>query len=221
MRINTPSEGLSHILCLGAHCDDLEIGCGGTLLSIIEQNPSVAITWVVFTSNDKRKKEAELGAELFTQGAKSVDMHILDYRDGFLPYTNGSVKETFESLKRDIENPDLVFTHYRNDLHQDHRLVSELTWNTFRNHPILEYEIPKWDGDMGQPNTFVSLTESQGKRKIENLQAAYNTQQSKKWFTDDLFWSLMRIRGMECNSPSNIAEAFYTRKLSLDFSNRP
>jgi len=203
-----------HILCLGAHCDDIEIGCGGTLISIINSNPNVTITWVVFSSDDKRRNEAAIGAKLFTDNAKNLDLNILNYRDGFLPYHGEQVKEYFETLKNNV-TPDLIFTHYRHDLHQDHRLVSGLTWNTFRNHLILEYEIPKWDGDLGTPGSFVHLDELIGRKKIQYLQQAYNSQQSKSWFTDDLFWSLMRIRGMESNSPSRIAEAFYSRKIVL------
>jgi LmbE family N-acetylglucosaminyl deacetylase len=204
-----------HILCLGAHCDDIEIGCGGTLLQLLEHNTNIEITWVVFTSSDERKIEAEVGVKLFTQGVKKLTLKVFNFRDGFLPYSGIELKEAFEAIKSDITPPDLILTHYRNDLHQDHRKVSELTWNTFRNHMILEYEIPKWDGDLSTPNTFIHLTDNIGKKKIAYLQQAYNSQQAKKWFTDDLFWSLMRIRGMECNSPENIAEAFYTRKLVL------
>ena len=202
------------ILLLGAHCDDIEIGCGGTILTIIQDNPNVQITWVTFSSNEQRKKEATFGAELFTQGAQSLDLRVFDFKDGFLPYHGEAVKESFEQIKKDL-NPDIIFTHYRHDLHQDHRLISELTWNTFRNHYILEYEIPKWDGDIGSPNSFVHIDETSGLKKIQFLQQAYNSQQTKAWFTDDLFWSLMRIRGMESNSPSRIAEAFYNRKSVL------
>lgn len=202
------------ILALGAHCDDIELGCGGALLSIISNNPDINITWVVFSSNEERKVEATTGARLFTENAKSVDLKIYGFRDGFLPYHGEDLKDTFESIKTEV-NPDLIFTHYRHDLHQDHRLVSELTWNTFRNHMILEYEIPKWDGDLGVPNAFFHLEEATGSKKIRYLQQTYNSQQTKAWFTDDLFWSLMRIRGMESNSPSRIAEAFYSRKIIL------
>jgi LmbE family N-acetylglucosaminyl deacetylase len=201
-----------HILCLGAHCDDIEIGCGGAILELLKNNQNIEITWVVFTSSETRKKEAELGATLFTNNVKKLSLKILDFRDGYLPYSGLEVKDAFEKIKQEITPPDLIFTHYRNDLHQDHRLVSELTWNTFRNHLIMEYEIPKWDGDMGTPNTFIHLNDDVGKKKIAYLQQAYNSQQTKAWFTDDLFRSLMRIRGMESNSPSNIAEAFYSRK---------
>ena len=200
-----------NVLALGAHCDDIEIGCGGTLLSIFNSNPDVHVTWVVFTSNEQRKEEATNGANLFAQKASKLDIKIFDFKDGFLPYHGEEVKESFEALKKTV-NPDLVFTHYRHDLHQDHRLVSELTWNTFRNHLIFEYEIPKWDGDLGAPNSFVHLDEATVSKKIQYLQQVYNSQQSKSWFADDLFRSLMRIRGMESNSPSHLAEAFYSRK---------
>lgn len=204
------------LLCLGAHCDDVEIGCGGTLLKWLSGYGNIHVTWVVFSSTASRKREAELGASLFTKSALSLDLHILDFRDGFLPTEGIRLKEAFERLKREVATPDLIFTHYRNDRHQDHRAVSDLTWNTFRNHLILEYEIPKWDGDMGVPNCFTKLDQELGRQKIAYLQETYNSQTQKKWFTDDLFWSLMRIRGMECNSESMIAEAFYCRKMVLD-----
>ena len=203
-----------HILCLGAHCDDIEIGCGGTLLTWLEQNPALTVTWVVFASNELRKAEATLGAQRFCQHAARLDLRVFDFRDGFLPYHGAEVKEHFEAIKRDIK-PDLILTHYRHDLHQDHRLINELTWNTFRNHLILEYEIPKWDGDVGIPNVFVAVSEETGKRKVGLLNEVYPSQQGRNWFTEDLFLSLMRIRGMECNSPSRLAEAFHVRKLML------
>ena len=213
LQLKRSSESIN-VLALGAHCDDIEIGCGGTLLSIINNDVNVNITWVVFTSNEKRKDEATKGASLFAKNAKNIDLKIYDFRDGFLPYNGEKLKELFEELKKCID-PDLIFTHYRHDLHQDHRIVSELTWNTFRNHFILEYEIPKWDGDVGTPSSFVHLDKETALKKIEYLQQAYNSQQTKAWFTDDLFWSMMRIRGMESNSPSSVAEAFYSRKSVL------
>jgi LmbE family N-acetylglucosaminyl deacetylase len=214
LKLNKLEEPLT-ILAMGAHCDDIEIGCGGTILSIIKDNPHVNITWIVFSSTEKRKVEATKGAKLYCENAAAFDLKVLEFQDGFLPYHGEDLKNTFESLKGEI-NPDLIFTHYRHDLHQDHRLVSELTWNTFRNHLILEYEIPKWDGDIGTPNTFVHLDEATGLKKIKYLQKIYNSQKTKVWFTDDLLWSLMRIRGMESNSPSLIAEAFYSRKSVLN-----
>lgn len=205
-----------HILCLGAHCDDIEIGCGATLLRLLQNNPQLTVTWVVFASNAERRVEATLGAQRFCAAAARLDLRIFEFRDGFLPYAGAQVKDCFEQIKRDIQ-PDLIFTHFRHDLHQDHRVVNELTWNTFRNHFILEYEIPKWDGDLGVPNTFVSLDEALVQQKIQLLNDIYRSQQGKNWFSDDLFMSLLRIRGMECNSPSRLAEAFYVRKLRLSF----
>jgi LmbE family N-acetylglucosaminyl deacetylase len=213
LKLNKSGEPVT-ILAMGAHCDDIEIGCGGTILSIINDNPHVNIVWVVFSSTVKRKVEATKGASLYCKNAEAFDLKIMDFKDGFLPYHGEDLKNTFECLKGEI-HPDIIFTHYRHDLHQDHRLVSELTWNTFRNHLILEYEIPKWDGDIGSPNTFVHLDQAMGLKKIKYLQQIYNSQKNKAWFTDDLFWSLMRIRGMESNSPSSIAEAFYSRKSVL------
>lgn len=204
-----------HLLCLGAHCDDIEIGCGGTILKLLEDYPALTITWVVFSSDSTRRQEAERGAAAFAADASDLQVQVYDFRDGFLPAELTQLKEVFEAIKRQCATPDLIFTHCRHDLHQDHRQVCELTWNTFRNHLILEYEIPKWDGDLGVPNTFMPLSRAQGQRKIELLQSVYNSQQTKAWFTDDLFWSLMRIRGMECHSPSTIAEAFFARKLRL------
>ena len=213
LQLKIKSETIN-VLVLGAHCDDIEIGCGGTLLSIMSSDVKVNITWVVFSSNEKREAEAVTGAGLFAKHAQNLDLRIFDFRDGFLPYNGEQLKECFEGLKKDID-PDLIFTHYRHDLHQDHRVVSEITWNTFRNHFILEYEIPKWDGDIGAPSCFVHLDEKTAQQKITYLQQAYNSQQTKAWFTDDLFWSMMRIRGMESNSPSSVAEAFYSRKTVL------
>ncbi|WP_449287130.1 PIG-L deacetylase family protein [Marinobacter sp. PE14] len=208
-----PEQSPFRVLCLGAHCDDIEIGCGGSLLALLEGRNDIEITWVVFASNDERREEAKAGAELFCEGADSLDVRILDFRDGFLPAEPVRLKETFESIKASIPSPDLIFTHYRKDLHQDHRAVSDLTWNTFRNNLILEYEIPKWDGDIGQPNLFVPLAKHNGDKKIRHLQQAYPSQAEKPWFSHDLFWSLMRIRGMECNADETIAEAFYSRKM--------
>lgn len=204
-------EGLK-ILLVGAHCDDIEIGCGGTILKLIEDYEIDQIKWVVFTSNETRKKEARESAEQFLELAENAEVEILDFRDGFLPSVWSEVKEVFERLKSEF-NPDIIFTHYRNDLHQDHRTLNELTWNTFRNHLILEYEIPKYDGDLGNPNIFVPLNNGHIKSKKEILVDAFKTQLNKQWFDDNLFTSLMRIRGMEC--ASDYAEAFYCRKMRV------
>jgi LmbE family N-acetylglucosaminyl deacetylase len=201
------------ILCLGAHCDDIEIGCGGSLLEITKNYPDVELYWAIFSSTPERRKEAETCAKLFANNASLLNISIFDFRDGFLPHVWAEVKEKVEKTKQDCPNPDLIFTHCSLDKHQDHRLISELTWNTFRDHNIFEYEIPKWDGDLSTPNTYLTLSDSCAREKIKYLQKAYNSQKTKKWFTDDLFWSLMRIRGMESNSDTNLSEAFYTKKM--------
>jgi LmbE family N-acetylglucosaminyl deacetylase len=202
------------LLCLGAHCDDIEIGCGGTILKLMVAGRRVEIHWVVFSSDEKRKQEALESAGAFLCGIASKKVTIHALRDGFFPYIGAELKECFEQLKAEI-SPDLILTHYRHDLHQDHRLVSELTWNTFRNHLILEYEIPKYDGDFGSPNFFVPLDESTCRRKIDNILGAFISQREKHWFSRELFFSILRLRGMEANGCSGYAEGFYCRKAVL------
>lgn len=202
------------LLLLGAHCDDIEIGCGGTLLKLIDEYSINHIKWVVFTSNEERKREADVSAKKFLESVEDVDIKILDFSDGFLPAVWSDVKRIFEQLKSEF-NPDLIFTHYRNDLHQDHKTLNELTWNTFRNHMILEYEIPKYDGDLGQPNLFVPLTESQIKQKKEIITTSFKSQLNRQWFDDTLLTSMLRIRGVECASSTSYAEAFYSRKMTI------
>lgn len=206
-------KGDLHILCLGAHSDDIEIGCGGTILTLIDRFPDCIFDWLVFSATGARHAEAEQGAKRFA-GNRVTQPEFKGFRDGFMPFVGGEVKDVFESLKQRF-SPDLIFTHYRNDAHQDHRLLSELTWNTFRNHMILEYEIPKYDGDLGRPQVFVPLAEEIYRKKVDHLMDAFQSQQSKEWFERETFHSLMRLRGMECNSPSGHAEAFYCRKLVL------
>jgi len=214
LSLSAGARPLERVLCIGAHCDDIEIGCSGTVLSLIDQHPDVSVTWVVLASDEGRARETlDSAYGLLGQVAKKT-ITIQKFRDGFLPYQGAAVKEFFESLKMDAA-PDLVLTHYRDDLHQDHRLVSELTWNTFRDHLICEYEIPKYDGDLGKPNVFVPLTPGVCRRKVENLLTSFRSQAGKRWFSEDLFLALMRLRGMECNSPSGYAEGFYCRKAVL------
>ncbi len=200
------------VLCLGAHCDDIEIGCGGTLLKLLEEGHEFVFSWVTLSSHEQRSAEARKSASRFLKKAKSHSLLFKEFRDGFFPYLGAEIKEFFEQLKEQFD-PDLIFTHFRNDFHQDHRLISELTWNTFRNHLILEYEIPKYDGDFASPNLFVQLSEQICREKIEILHDSYRSQKNKQWFTEDTFWSLMRIRGMEANSATKFAEGFYCRKI--------
>jgi LmbE family N-acetylglucosaminyl deacetylase len=202
------------ILALGAHADDIEIGCGGTILHLAERGLIAAATWVVFSGLGERADEARASAAAFLEGVREREITVHRFRDGFFPYGGGAIKETFEQLKREVD-ADLVLTHRGDDAHQDHRLVAELTWNTFRNHLILEYEIPKYDGDMGRPNLFVPLAERTYRRKVELLRKQFPSQRGKPWFTEDTFLGLMRLRGMESNSPSRYAEGFHCRKLVL------
>ncbi len=209
------SEGmLGHVLCLGAHSDDIEIGCSGSLLKLSEEGRLGRVTWVVFASDERRAGEARRSAEAVLVGVREKEVVVRSLRDGFLPAKGAELKEYFEELKTQVF-PDAVLTHFRGDLHQDHRLVSELTWNTFRDHLILEYEIPKYDGDFGSPNLFVPLDETVVSQKIRNLLDTFESQREKRWFSESLFRSVLRIRGMECNAPSGLAEAFYCRKLVL------
>jgi LmbE family N-acetylglucosaminyl deacetylase len=202
------------LLCLGAHCDDIEIGCGGTILKLATPQRKIEVQWVVFSSDEDRKQEALKSVEAFLCDVTTKKVTVLGLRDGFFPYIGAHLKERFEQLKAEF-SPDLILTHYRNDLHQDHRLVSELTWNTFRNHLILEYEIPKYDGDFGSPNLFVPLDESICRRKIDAILDAYQSQSGKHWFSRDLFSAILRLRGMEANACSGYAEGFYCRKAVL------
>ncbi|BAY24505.1 hypothetical protein NIES2100_43000 [Calothrix sp. NIES-2100] len=212
LSLNKTDESQYKILCLGAHCDDIEIGCGGTVLKLIENYKNVIVYWVVFSSNEERKQEAIASANLFLKEVNTKKVIIKNFRDGFLPFHGIEVKECFEELKQEFD-PDIILTHHRDDRHQDHRLISNLTWNTFRNHLILEYEIPKYDGDLGIPNFFVHLDDTICRQKINYILDSFLTQNHKQWFTEDTFRSILRIRGIESNSPNNYAEAFYCRKM--------
>jgi LmbE family N-acetylglucosaminyl deacetylase len=209
----TAAEPLRRILVIGCHSDDIEIGCGGTLLTLAQQNRELEIDWVVLVAPGARADEARASAEAFTQDhVARVEVH--EFRDGFLPYVGAEVKDVFEDLKQRVD-PQLVFTHAGYDMHQDHRLACELTWNTFRNNTILEYEIPKYDGDLGRPNVFVPLTRDVAERKLDLIERHFETQRGKHWFERETFLGLMRLRGMECVAPDRLAEAFTARKLSL------
>ncbi len=218
VKSNSPiqlAHGSLNILCIGAHADDIEIGCGGTILKLLQTHPGSRVVWVVLTARGDRKKEAIKSATVFLQGAKSIKVVTKSFRESYLPYQGKGVKEFFDSLPHLID-PDLIFTHYRQDLHQDHRTVCELTWNTYRRHQILEYEIPKYDGDIGQPNLYVPLTDKLSRDKVRLLMDGFATQRSKRWFTEDTFYGLLRIRGIESTKSTRYAEAFYARKVVLE-----
>jgi LmbE family N-acetylglucosaminyl deacetylase len=202
------------VLALGAHADDIEIGCGGTLLELIARDLPLDVTWVVLGATGERAVEAEQSAETFLEGAPQRRVLVESFEDSFFPYYGAEVKRLFERLKGDVD-PDVVFTHTRVDLHQDHRLVCELTWNTFREHLVLEYEVPKYDGDLGAPNVFVTLTEATAQRKLELLLSLFPSQAGKSWFREDVFRGLLALRAMESRSASGFAEAFYGRKLAF------
>jgi LmbE family N-acetylglucosaminyl deacetylase len=214
LRLHEKTEGPLQILCLGCHSDDIEIGCGGSVLRLAHENPGCVLHWVVFSALGARAAEAERAAQLFAGRSISGKPILKTFPDGFMPFVGAEVKTVFEELKRTV-SPDLIFTHNRKDSHQDHRLIGELTWNTFRDHFILEYEIPKYDGDLGQPGFFVPLQQDVCRKKVQFLMDAFESQRSKRWFQEDTFLSLMRLRGMECNAPSGYAEAFYCRKMVL------
>ena len=207
-------KGLKTILCLGAHADDIEIGCGGTLLKLLAENESLHVHWVVLGAGGRRADEATASAGAFLDRAGSSRVVVKGFRDSFFPYVGGEVKEYFCELQKEVA-PDLIFTHRREDMHQDHRLVAELTWQAFRDHLILEYEIPKYEGDLGNPNVYVPLSESVSRRKVDTILDAFPSQRDKPWFSEETFWSLLRIRGVESNAPSRYAEGLYCRKMTI------
>lgn len=202
------------ILCLGAHSDDIEIGSGGAILELLRTRRDLEFHWVVFSSGRDRDREANRSADLFLKGSKKKKVSVLDFRNGFFPSETVQIKEYFEELKNSFV-PDIIFTHTRDDLHQDHRVINQLTWNTWRNHFILEYEILKFDGDLGNPNVFVTFDQKICDRKISHLMSCFKTQRDKQWFTKDTFQGLMRVRGVHSCSPGKFAEAFYSRKLII------
>ena len=208
-----PGQSLK-VLCLGAHADDIEIGVSGTLLGWIASGVRLDVVWCVLSATGSRRQEALAGAAGILEGAASRRVEIAEFRDGYFPYQGAEIKAWIEDLKRSTE-PDLVFTHRKDDAHQDHRELAKLTWNAFRDHLVLEYEIPKWDGDLGQPNTYVAMSRAVLARKIELLESCFGTQRSKDWFDAETFRGIARLRGMECRAPEGYAEAFVGRKLRL------
>jgi LmbE family N-acetylglucosaminyl deacetylase len=208
-------RGPLRLLAVGCHADDIEIGCGGTILELAERRPDLEVTWLVLSASGARAKEARASAAGFLGRVTSpAQVFVESFRDGFFPYDGAAVKERFERLKSEV-SPDIVLTHAGADRHQDHRVACELTWNTFRDHLILEYEVPKWDADLTPTNVYVPVSEAAVQRKVELLLDNFPSQRDRHWFTDDLFRALLRLRGMEANSASGYAEAFHCRKLVL------
>lgn len=213
LNLNLERGASPWVLCLGAHSDDIEIGCGGTILNLVTAYPRLRFYWVVFSADPSREQEAVASARDFLRGAAGCEIVVKTFRDGYFPYIGADIKDYFEELKP--VNPALVLTHCRSDLHQDHRVINELTWNTFRDHLILEYEIPKYDGGLGSPNVFVALSQATLDRKLDLLLAHFQTQGNKHWFTRDTFSALTRLRGIESRAPEGHAEGFYARKLLI------
>jgi LmbE family N-acetylglucosaminyl deacetylase len=214
LSISDSPGGILRVLAIGAHADDIEIGCGATLLGLTRSQPEVHVTWVVFCATGDRREEARSSASTFLGSAAQVHVEVHDFRDGFLPYVGAEVKEVFEDLKARVQ-PDLILTHTSDDLHQDHRLVCELTWNTWRDHLILEYEIPKYDGDLGRPNLLCPVPVETAHEKVRLLLEQFPSQAEKDWFDESVFLGLMRLRGMEARASSGYAEGFVCRKLVL------
>jgi LmbE family N-acetylglucosaminyl deacetylase len=201
------------ILCIGAHCDDIEIGCGGTLLRWVRQYPKARFVWAIFAGEGQREDESRRAAERLLRGANS-ELHVFQFRGSYFPSTVEPIKDAFESLKASLR-PDVILTHFLEDRHQDHALLANLTWNTFRSHLIFEYEIPKYEGDLGHPNLFVTLSEADLERKIEILMECFPSQLQRSWFTPATFRAIARLRGIECASPTGYAEAFHARKVCV------
>jgi LmbE family N-acetylglucosaminyl deacetylase len=212
---HAPLDSVRRVLCLGAHSDDIEIGAGATLLKLAGRISDLEIYWVVFSAPGPRAEEARRSADEFLSGLASKKVKIGSFRESYFPSEWPSIKDWFEQIRAEFD-PELVFTHYRGDRHQDHRVLSDLAWNTFRNHLIFEYEILKYDGDLGCPNVFVPLSEQFCVRKVDLLLKHFQTQSSKHWFTRQTFEAMHRIRGVECASPTGQAEAFYCRKMVLE-----
>jgi LmbE family N-acetylglucosaminyl deacetylase len=203
----------STVLCVGAHSDDIEIGCGGTVLKLVAANPDLVVHWVVLSAYGDRAGEARASAERFMAGCSHHEVEVAAFRERYFPHLP-ELKEFFDGLGARVR-PDIVFTHHREDAHQDHRVVAELAWNTFRDHLILEYEIPKYDGDLTRPNVFVRLDEDTARRKTQAVLEGFPSQTDHFWFTRETFLSLMRLRGIEARAPSGYAEGFHARKLVL------
>jgi LmbE family N-acetylglucosaminyl deacetylase len=213
LRADALAADATTILCVGAHSDDIEIGCGGTVLTLLSRRPELSVHWVVLSSTDERRREALRGAERFLGDSRRHHVAVQEFEERYFPYDT-ALKRYFDDLGASL-SPDLIFTHCRHDLHQDHRVVSELTWNTFRDHLILEYEVPKYDADLAQPGFFVELPRSECERKVGSIIDTFPSQRSRYWFSDETFWALLRLRGVECRSATGYAEAFHARKLVL------
>jgi len=205
-------RGPLKLLCLGAHADDIEIGCGGMILRLAAEAPDLVVRWIVFSGAGLREAEARNSAAAFLENVSEKQIEVLAFRDGYFPFQGADIKDRFEDVKHDLD-PSLILTHWQGDAHQDHRLLAELTHNTFRDHLVLEYEIPKYDGDLGNPAFFVPLTGAQIRRKLDIIGRHFTSQRGRSWFSDETFLAMARLRGIGCSAPDGLAEAFYARKI--------
>jgi LmbE family N-acetylglucosaminyl deacetylase len=211
LSLSVDAGKLRSILCLGAHCDDIEIGCGASIRRLVQENPDVHVTCVTLSSDPERENESRRAVDVLLGEAAHKTVKIEDFKENYFPYIGSDLKDYMQDL-RDSVSPDLIFTHFRNDAHQDHRLVSELTSNAFRNNFILEYEIPKYDGDLGTPNFFITLKHDQCRHKVDAIYDCFTSQRERSWFSKETFWATLRLRGIESNAASGYAEGFYARK---------
>jgi LmbE family N-acetylglucosaminyl deacetylase len=202
------------LLCLGAHCDDIEIGCGGALLRLLAEHPGSEVDWVVLSSTPERERETHASAADFLADARRIRVSVEAFRESYFPWHGEAIKDVLEQARSSC-SPDVIFTHHRQDEHQDHRLVAELTWNSFRDHLVLEYEIPKYEGDLGRPGLFVPLSAATAQRKIDLILRHYQSQSRRTWFRPETFQAVMGLRGVECNAPEGLAEAFHCRKATV------
>jgi LmbE family N-acetylglucosaminyl deacetylase len=209
--LREPGEPLN-LLCIGAHSDDIEIGCGGTLLRLLAEVPGSRVHWVVLSATDDREREARASAADFLLDAAEANVQVEHFRESYFPYAGADIKDFFETLKSS-DGPDAIFTHHRHDEHQDHRTVAQFTWNTFRDHLIFEFEIAKYEGDLGHPNLYVPLPAALAARKVELLMQHFGSQHRRSWFQPRTFMGVMAVRGVECNAPDGSAEAFHVRKM--------
>lgn len=209
-----PSKRPLRVLCLGAHSDDLEIGCAGTLLEWSKAKRGLSVTWAVLSADDSRRIEAERSVKRLLGRATDVRLHVANFRDGYFPGAFSEIKDWIGACAGPAR-PDIVLTHRLEDRHQDHRLIAEITWQTFRDHLIFEYEVPKYEGDLASPNVFVPLRAATARRKVSHLVRSFASQRSRHWFDESTFLGLMRLRGLECRAASGMAEAFYSRKSVL------
>ena len=204
-----------NILCIGAHSDDIEIGCAATLLRLLADGYRLRVTWAVLSAVGERADEARSSAEaLLSTRADAVQLDLGAFRDSYFPADFEALKGHFVRL-RERANPDVVFTHAMSDGHQDHRLVAELTWQTWRNHLVLEYEVPKYEDDLARPNVFVPVSRAVAQAKVDHLLSHFGSQRSKRWFSSETFAGLLRLRGVQCGAEEGFAEAFVSRKLVL------